>query len=103
MAQMKTLTLALTALLALPTAAQDRSQEAREASARGDTGAAITAMQAHVAAHPEDAAAKKDLARYLLWTGSYAEADALLAPMAATDPEAAALQANNAAWAGISL
>lgn len=100
MAQMKTLTLALAALLALPAAAQDRSQEAREASARGDTAAAITAMQAHVAAYPEDAAAKKDLARYLLWTGAYAEADALLAPMAATDPEAAALQANNAAWAG---
>ena len=100
MAQMKTLALALGALLALPATAQDQSQLAREASARGDTKAAIGAMQAHVAAHPEDAVAKKDLARYYLWTGAYAEADALLAPLAGTDPEAAALQANNAAWAG---
>lgn len=100
MAQMKALTLAVAALLALPAAAQDRGREAREAAARGDTATAITAMQAHVAAHPDDTSAKKDLARYLLWTGAYAEADALLAPMAAADPEAAALQANNAAWAG---
>ena len=70
MAKMKTLTLAVAALLALPVAAQDRSQEAREASARGDTKAAITAMQAHVAAHPDDAAAKKDLSRYLMWNGA---------------------------------
>ena len=100
MAQMTALALALGALLALPAAAQDRSTEAREASARGDTAAAITAMREHLAAHPDDAAAKKDLARYYIWTGAYIEADALLTPMADGDDEAKALLAYNAAWAG---
>jgi hypothetical protein len=100
MAQMNALALALGALLALPAAAQDRSQEAREASARGDTAAAISIMREHLAAHPDDAAAKKDLARYYIWTGAYIEADALLSPMADGDAEARSLLAYNAAWAG---
>ena len=100
MAQMTALALALGALLALPAAAQDRSQEARAASARGDTAAAISFMREHLAEHPDDAAAKKDLARYYIWSGAYIEADALLAPMADGDAEARALLAYNAAWAG---
>lgn len=100
MAQMTLLATALGALLALPAVAQDRSLEAREAAARGDTAAAMTAMRAHLASNPGDVAAQKDLARYYQWTGAYAMADALLRPLAGQDPEAAALLASNAAWAG---
>ena len=100
MAKITAISAALACALAMPALAQDLRMSAHEAAARGDLTAAITAMQAHAQANPDDILARKDLARYYLWTGDYAEADALLSPMAESDPEAKALLANTAAWAG---
>lgn len=100
MAKITALSIVLGCILAMPTSAQDLSIEARAASARGDTSAAIIAMQAHVDGHPDDVSAKLDLARYYMWTGAYAKVDSLLSPLAAQNAEAAALLASNAAWAG---
>lgn len=100
MAKITALSIALGALLAMPATAQDLSIEARAASARGDTSAAIVAMQTHVDGHPDDIAAKLDLARYYMWTGAYAKVDSMLSPLATQNAEAAALLASNAAWAG---
>ena len=100
MAKITALSAALACALAMPALAQDLALTAHEAAARGDLAAAITRMQAHIQAQPGDSAARKDLARYYLWTGDYAEADALLSPMAGTDAEAKSLLANTSAWAG---
>lgn len=100
MAKITALSIALGTILALPAMAQDLSIVAREASAKGDTSAAIAAMQAHVDSHPDDVSAKLDLAQYYMWTGAYAKVDGLLAPLAGNNAEAAALLASNVAWAG---
>jgi hypothetical protein len=78
----------LLALLA-PAARAEPGDEADQAHARmaaGDAMGALRLMRTHVAAHPQDRAARFDLVRYYTWNGNYARAQQVLL----ADPEAAA-------------
>lgn len=99
----RTLALAVAALLAaMPAAAQDATlaQQAREAAWAGRLGEGLRLMDAHLAAHPQDRAARLDRARFLAWRGDYAGAIAALDALGPDTPEAQALRARVYAWAG---
>ena len=91
MAQVKPTLLACALLLALaaPPARAEPGDEADQAHAKmaaGDAMGALRLMRAHVAAHPQDRAARFDLVRYYTWMGNYARAQGVLL----ADAEAAA-------------
>ena len=97
-----------TTLLALAMAggvqAQDTAldAQARAHMAAGQSTAALQLMRQHVAAHPDDRAARLDLVRYLTWNGDYAHAEAMLRadPEAIASAEGQSLHAALMAWAG---
>ncbi|WP_425480091.1 tetratricopeptide repeat protein [Cognatilysobacter segetis] len=75
-------------------------QQAREAAWAGRTGEGIRLMDAYLATHPDDRAARLDRARFLAWSGDYAAAIEALDAIAPDSPEAQALRARIYAWAG---
>lgn len=75
-------------------------QQAREAAWAGRVGEGLRLMDAHLAANPEDRAARLDRARFLAWRGDYAGALAALDALGPDTPEARALRARVYAWAG---
>jgi tetratricopeptide repeat protein len=131
MAQVKTLAAAIGLLLALPAATfaaqaplapvlpaqvpgvqapgarealemQALDVQARSRMGSGDFRSALRLMREHVAAHPDDRAARLDLVRYYTWSGDFAAADTTLHadPQAAESDEGRQLQAGLLAWAG---
>jgi len=99
-------------LLGLPMAAcaqamqapdmQALDAQAREHMGTGDARGAVALMRAHVAAHPDDRAARLDLVRYLTWNGDFAAARRVLAadPGVERSPEGQVVLASLLAWAG---
>lgn len=108
MAQMTSLARLIPALLALAFAGSVQAQDtaldaqARAHMAAGQSATALALMREHVAAHPDDRAARLDLVRYLTWNGDYAHAEAMLRadPEAADSAEGQGLHAALLAWAG---
>lgn len=103
MAKIKPLVLCvLASLWASQSQAQALDAQARAHMSVGDSRAALTLMQQHVAAVPNDNAARLDLVRYLTWAGKYARAEeTLLAnPALAATAEGRVLHANLLAWGG---
>src|SRR6476659_5524768 len=97
--------LAAAVLAALPAiaSAQDVAadyQQALEAGWSGRYGEALTRIDAYLATHPGDRAARLDRARLLAWRGDYAAAYEALSHFPDSDAEAAALRARTLAWAG---
>lgn len=92
------------ALPLAPACAQDQDavayQPALDAAWAGRTSEALHLINAYLAEHPDDHAARLDRARFLAWLGDYPKADDALAAFGADDEEAAALHARVLAWAG---
>ena len=74
-------------------------QPALDAAWAGRTSEALHRIDAYLAKHPDDHAARLDRARFLAWLGDYAKADDALAGFGADDQEATALHARVLAWA----
>lgn len=74
-------------------------QPALDAAWNGRTSEALHLIDAYLAKHPDDHAARLDRTRFLAWLGDYAKADDALAGFGADDKEAAALHARVLAWA----
>lgn len=73
--------------------------QAREAAWAGRVGEGIALMDRHLAAHPDDRAARLDRARFLAWRGDYAAAIEALDALGGDDAEMRALRARVNAWA----
>ena len=73
-------------------------QPALDAAWAGHTNQALRLIDAYLAEHPDDRAARLDRARFLAWRGDYAGAEASLAVLG-DDEEAVALRARVQAWA----
>ena len=84
MAQVSRTPLLLSALLLALAAPAARAQDASQADqahvlmGQGDAMGALRLMRSHVAAHPDDRAARLDLVRYYLWNGNFARAQETL-------------------------
>ncbi len=74
-------------------------QPALDAAWAGHTDKALRLIDAYLAKHPNDHAAQLDRARFLAWSGAYADADDALAAFGPGDQEANALHARVLAWA----
>ena len=74
-------------------------QPALDAAWTGRTSEALHLIDAYLAKHPDDHAARLDRARFLAWLGDYAKADDALAGFGANDRDATALRARVLAWA----
>ena len=103
MAQIKPLIFCIA--LALGTSqvqAQSLDTQARQRMSEGDSRGALTLMQQHVDAAPNDDAARLDLVRYLTWGGKYSRAEKVLLanPVLAASEEGRVLHANLLAWGG---
>jgi hypothetical protein len=90
------------ALIAGSALAQDTStlDAARSAAAAGRIGEGLRLLDRHLAAHPDDRAARIDRARFLAWRGDHAAALATLDGLGPDDIETALLRARIHAWAG---
>jgi len=89
------------ALASMPVVAQDvLLDQARQAAWNGRIGEGLALLDQHLAAHPDDRAARMDRARFLAWRGDYAAAIATLDGLGTDDDEARALRARIHAWAG---
>jgi hypothetical protein len=95
--------LAVALLASLPALAQAQDavpyRAALEAGWAGRYGEALRGIDAYLATHPQDRAARLDRARFLAWRGDYAAAFDALAHFPDSDTEAAALRARTLAWA----
>lgn len=103
MAQIKPLYLCIAAALSVAQAqAQSLDTKARTRMGEGDSRGALNLMQQHMAASPNDDAARLDLVRYLTWAGKYARAESTLLanPALAASAEGRTLHANLLAWSG---
>ncbi len=82
--------------------AQSLDTQARTRMSEGDSRGALSLMQQHVNAAPNDDAARLDLVRYLTWAGKYARAEKVLmaSPALAATQEGQVLHANLLAWGG---
>jgi tetratricopeptide (TPR) repeat protein len=92
-------------MVAMPTApvlAQDAVgyQPALDAGWAGHYDEALRLIDAYLATHPDDHAARLDRARFLAWRGDYAAAMTAIDSLPADDADAVALRARTLAWAG---
>lgn len=103
MAQIKPLIFCIAiALSSTQVCAQSLDAQARMRMMDGDSRGALSLMQQHVDAMPNDDAARLDLVRYLTWAGKYARAEKILLanPALAVSAEGSVLHANLLAWGG---
>jgi hypothetical protein len=75
-------------------------QDALDAAWAGRTGEGLRRLDAYLATHPDDHAARLDRARFLAWRGDYAAAIETLDALGGDDDAARALRARVLAWAG---
>lgn len=75
-------------------------EAARSAAAAGRIGHGLKLLDRHLAANPDDRAARIDRARFLAWRGDHAAALATLDGLGPDDTETALLRARIHAWAG---